>query len=107
MVIPVCGPIFRFTGPGSFFKAHQDTPRGRNMFGSLVVVFPTAHEGGELVLRPRDAKEDAVLDFGAWLREESNTTIAYDVFFSDVTHEVYEVNRGSSWVRTLPSSHSP
>ena len=38
-------------GPGSFFKAHKDTPRGENMFGSLVVVFPTRHEGGALQLR--------------------------------------------------------
>ncbi|KAJ8480820.1 hypothetical protein ONZ51_g6410 [Trametes cubensis] len=44
-------------GPGSFFKAHVDTPRSERMFGSLVIVFPTAHEGGELVLRQE--KEDS------------------------------------------------
>lgn len=85
-----------FTGPGSFFKPHQDTPRGENMFGSLVVVFPTAHEGGELALRPRDAEDTTVLDFGARLSEAKahSSSIAYAVFFSDVTHEVYEVKRG-------------
>jgi hypothetical protein len=40
-------------GEGAFFKAHKDTPRAENMFGSLVVVFPTAHKGGTLVLRHR------------------------------------------------------
>ncbi|KAJ7211619.1 hypothetical protein GGX14DRAFT_623191 [Mycena pura] len=37
-------------GPGSFFKAHKDTPRSDDMIGSLVIVFPTAHEGGALTL---------------------------------------------------------
>ena len=33
-------------GKDSFFKAHKDTPRGVNMIGSLVAIFPTAHRGG-------------------------------------------------------------
>ncbi|KAF8137842.1 hypothetical protein K438DRAFT_2120282 [Mycena galopus ATCC 62051] len=37
-------------GKGSFFKAHKDTPRGENTFGSLVVVFPASHVGGALHL---------------------------------------------------------
>ncbi|KAL1684020.1 hypothetical protein EV122DRAFT_285790 [Schizophyllum commune] len=36
---------------GSFFKPHKDTPRSERMFGSLVIIFPTPHEGGALVLR--------------------------------------------------------
>ncbi|KAL6041578.1 Fe2OG dioxygenase domain-containing protein [Balamuthia mandrillaris] len=35
---------------GGHFKAHVDTPRGHDMFGSLVVCFPTAFQGGELVV---------------------------------------------------------
>ena len=38
-------------GPGSFFKSHVDTPKGFKMFGSLVVVLPTKHEGGSFSLR--------------------------------------------------------
>ncbi|KAI0317149.1 hypothetical protein OF83DRAFT_174527, partial [Amylostereum chailletii] len=38
-------------GEGAFFKAHVDTPRSKSMFGSLVVVFPTDHEGGTLTFR--------------------------------------------------------
>ena len=41
----------RLTEQGAFFKPHRDTPRGKKMFGSLVIVLPTPHEGGELVLR--------------------------------------------------------
>jgi len=33
---------------GSFFKPHVDTPRSDKMFGSLVIVFPSPHEGGAL-----------------------------------------------------------
>ncbi|KAF9038621.1 hypothetical protein BJ165DRAFT_1614141 [Panaeolus papilionaceus] len=41
-------------GPGSFFKPHVDTPQGSEMFGSLVVVLPTPHEGGNLIIRHTD-----------------------------------------------------
>jgi hypothetical protein len=40
-----------YTGEGSLFKAHVDTPRGEKMFGSLVIVLPTPHECGALVFR--------------------------------------------------------
>ncbi|KAJ7069205.1 hypothetical protein C8F01DRAFT_1077833 [Mycena amicta] len=38
-------------GPGSFFKEHKDTPRGEDMVGSLVIVFPTVHQGGGVLSR--------------------------------------------------------
>ncbi|THH12096.1 hypothetical protein EW146_g7825 [Bondarzewia mesenterica] len=79
-------------GPGSFFKPHKDTPRGEDMFGSLVVTFPTVHEGGELVLRHSEKEE--VLNFAAWLKKENEPCVAYAAFFSDVEHEVLEVKSG-------------
>ena len=36
---------------GGFFKAHVDTPKSEQMFGSFVVCLPTQFSGGELVLR--------------------------------------------------------
>lgn len=98
-------------GPGSFFKAHQDTPRGTTMFGSLVVVFPTPHEGGELVLCPKDAEQHTVLDFAAWMSRKEEPSIAYAAFFSDVSHEVYEVKHGrlsssTPFVHTFADSFS-
>ncbi|KLO11815.1 hypothetical protein SCHPADRAFT_905680 [Schizopora paradoxa] len=75
-------------GKGSFFKAHKDTPRGDKMFGSLVVVLPTAHEGGTLILRHGESE---------W-KFESDTvapsSITYAAFYGDVEHEVAEVKSG-------------
>ena len=36
---------------GGHFKAHVDTPRSEQMFGSLVVCLPTCFSGGALVTR--------------------------------------------------------
>ncbi|KLO11835.1 hypothetical protein SCHPADRAFT_905703 [Schizopora paradoxa] len=75
-------------GKGSFFKPHKDTPRGDKMFGSLVVVLPTAHEGGTLILRHGDAE---------WKFESDAvppSSITYAAFYGDVEHEVAEVKSG-------------
>ncbi|KAG5642980.1 hypothetical protein DXG03_001796 [Asterophora parasitica] len=79
-------------GKGSFFKSHKDTPRGEAMFGSLVVVFPTAHEGGALVLQ-HDNKE-WTFDSAALTKAEEESSIAYIAFYSDVDHEVTPVTSG-------------
>ena len=79
------------TGEGAFFKPHKDTPRGQSMFGSLVVVFPTPHEGGALVLRHSD--EEFTFDAAALLSKRPSS-IAYVAFFSDVEHEVLPVVSG-------------
>ncbi|KAL0575720.1 hypothetical protein V5O48_006254 [Marasmius crinis-equi] len=76
---------------GGFFRAHKDTPRNERMFGSLVVVFPTPHTGGDLVLR-HDGKE-FTFDSGKVLAG-SVDTIAFVAFFSDVEHEVLPVTSG-------------
>ncbi|KAI0747530.1 hypothetical protein C8Q74DRAFT_1222904 [Fomes fomentarius] len=92
-------------GPGSFFKPHVDTPRSELQFGSLVIVFPTAHEGGALKIRyandtQREAEEpDAqrpewTFDSGSLLAACTQPSIAYVAFFSDVEHEVLPVLSG-------------
>ncbi|KAJ8469014.1 hypothetical protein ONZ51_g9269 [Trametes cubensis] len=78
-------------GRGAFFKPHVDTPRADNMFGSLVVIFPTPHEGGELVLRHQD--EEWTIDSADLLSGHSDR-IAFVAFFSDVEHEVLPVLSG-------------
>jgi hypothetical protein len=40
-------------GKDSFFKSHKDTPRSVDMIGSLVVIFPTPHQGGNPHPAPR------------------------------------------------------
>ncbi|KAF9535324.1 hypothetical protein CPB83DRAFT_841574 [Crepidotus variabilis] len=78
-------------GPGAFFKSHVDTPRSDTMFGSLVIVLPTVHEGGSLVFRHDDDE---------WTFESAKAVkmdppqAAFAAFFSDVEHEVLPVTSG-------------
>ncbi|KAH7890151.1 hypothetical protein F5I97DRAFT_1999997 [Phlebopus sp. FC_14] len=79
-------------GKGSFFKPHKDTPRHERMFGSLVVVFPIAHEGGEFVLRHGD--KEWVVDFAKMLARSPEPSVGYVAFYSDTEHEVFPVASG-------------
>ncbi|KAI0302513.1 hypothetical protein BC826DRAFT_904347 [Russula brevipes] len=79
-------------GKGSFFKPHVDTPRGEKMFGSLVLVFPTPHEGGALLIRHRG--QEWSFDSAAELSTAPPSSIGYVAFFSDVEHEVAPVVSG-------------
>lgn len=79
------------TGQGSFFKSHKDTPRGNNMFGSLVITFPTRHEGGQLALR--HAGREHIHDPSA-ASYESDNQVSWAAFFSDVDHEVLPITTG-------------
>jgi hypothetical protein len=64
------------------------------MFGSLVVAFPTAHEGGALVLRHQG--KEWTWDSGKILAEQTNPlSLAYTAFYSNVEHEVAEVTSGN------------
>lgn len=62
------------------------------MFGSLVIVYPTPHVGGELVLR-HEGKE-WTFDSASITAEQREPSLAYVTFFSDVEHEVLEVKSG-------------
>ncbi|KAL1667077.1 hypothetical protein GGF50DRAFT_125145 [Schizophyllum commune] len=85
-------------GKDSFFKPHKDTPRSKSMFGSLVIVFPTPHEGGALVLREGD--REWTFDYAAEhaqapaTDEPQDPKIAYIAFFGDIEHEVLPVTAG-------------
>ena len=81
-------------GEGSFFKAHQDTPRGEAMFGSLVLIFPTPHTGGAITIRQGDLERS--IDTAQLLssHDDASPRVAYVAFFSDVEHAVAEVTSG-------------
>ncbi|KAL1747613.1 hypothetical protein HDZ31DRAFT_31489 [Schizophyllum fasciatum] len=79
-------------GQDSFFKAHKDTPRSDTMFGSLVVVFPTPHQGGSLILR--EGGQEWTFDSAAEVLAGGVPKIGYVAFFSDVEHEVSKVTSG-------------
>jgi hypothetical protein len=62
------------------------------MFGSLVIVFPTPHEGGALLLRHRG--QEWVFESGQGLITAHEPFINYVAFFSHVEHEVTQVMSG-------------
>jgi hypothetical protein len=43
-----------YAAPSGQFRAHVDTPRSGQQFGSLVVCLPSTHQGGALVVRHAD-----------------------------------------------------
>jgi len=62
------------------------------MLGSLVVIYPTAHEGGELVLRHKD--HEWKFDANSLTCSQPSPSLAYVAFYSDIEHEVLKVTSG-------------
>jgi hypothetical protein len=80
------------------------------MFGSLVVVLPVKHQGGELLLRHRD--RNFVFNGQALVESAPPASVAYVAFFSDVEHEVVRVLSGYRVTVTYnlyfdPTKHAP
>ncbi|KAM5541141.1 hypothetical protein V8D89_005070 [Ganoderma adspersum] len=98
-------------GKDAFFKAHVDTPRSELMFGSLVIVFPTPHEGGALKLHAPGRHEGEILewtfDSSGLLAQQDKLSIAYVAFFSDVEHEVMPVTSGHRVTITYNLYYTP
>jgi hypothetical protein len=95
--IPVGCPCVVFSraaasGGDSFFGVHKDTLQGKDILGSLVVIYPTPHNGGELVLchEGREWKSDA----GVLTASQTSPSLAYVAFRSNVEHEVLKVKTG-------------
>ncbi len=74
---------------GSFFVSHRDTEKQQNMFATLVVVFPSEHEGGELIIR-HDGQEK-IIDFA---NKNNRYKIQYAAFYADCEHEIKPVTNG-------------
>ncbi|KAF8892774.1 hypothetical protein CPB84DRAFT_1826074 [Gymnopilus junonius] len=79
-------------GPGSFFKAHVDTPRSDKMFGSLVVVLPTVHAGGSLIFHHRG--QEHTFDTAQAIFSQESPQVAFVAFYSDIEHGVSVVSSG-------------
>lgn len=62
------------------------------MFGSLVLIYPTIHEGGALILRDWDREWS--FDSAKAVNRTNDPEIGYVIFYSDVEHEVTEVISG-------------
>jgi hypothetical protein len=73
---------------GAFFKAHRDTEKTEGMFGTLLVVLPSPHTGGELVVR--HAGREATID----LIGDEVSELRFAAFYTDCKHEVLPVTGG-------------
>ncbi|MCC8957618.1 2OG-Fe(II) oxygenase [Bradyrhizobium sp. Pear77] len=73
---------------GSFFVDHRDTEKVAGMFATLVLVLPSAHSGGELVVK--HLGREVVLD----ARPEEPSEIGFAAFYADCVHELRPVKTG-------------
>jgi len=74
---------------GGFFLSHRDTEKAGGMFGTLVVVLPSAHQGGELILR--HAGRETVID----LSHLEVSELGFAAFYADCEHEVRPITQGN------------
>jgi hypothetical protein len=74
--------------PGQFFKEHQDTEKLTDMVATLVVVLPSAHIGGDLLIKH---KRDAYTFASENIDETNFQCVA---FYADSPHEVKKVTKG-------------
>ncbi|TFK75536.1 hypothetical protein BDN72DRAFT_757174 [Pluteus cervinus] len=77
---------------GSFFKAHKDMPRDAKVFASLVISFPTPHQGGNLILRHQGEKYS--FDSSDVLSKAEAPSAACVAFYSGVDQEITPVTSG-------------
>ena len=75
--------------PGSFFLPHRDGEKLDRMVATLVIVLPSAFQGGELVVR-HDG-EDRTLDFGG---ADKMFRIHFAAFYADCEHEIRPLRAG-------------
>ncbi len=73
---------------GCFFLAHRDTEKTHGMFGTLVIVLPSAHQGGELVIR--HAGHEVMVD----LSHIGVSEMTFAAFYADCEHEVRPILNG-------------
>ncbi len=74
---------------GGFFLAHRDSEKEDGMFGTLVVALPSAHQGGELVIR--HAGREVTVD----LSQAEFSELSFVAFYADCEHEVRPITMGN------------
>lgn len=73
---------------GHFFKPHQDTEKVEGMIATLVIILPTAHEGGELIIDHLGVKKTFKYSPSALNK------LSCIAFYADCYHEVKKVKAG-------------
>jgi len=76
--------------PGGFFLPHRDGEKLDRMVATLVIVLPSPHEGGKLIIR-HEGQEHSI-DFGA--SDQSAYQIQFAAFYADCEHEVRPLRKG-------------
>lgn len=74
-------------GPGQFFKMHRDSEKIKNMVATLVILLPSLHKGGDLIIRHKNSKH---IFFGS----QKRNVVKCIAFYSDCQHEIEKVNEG-------------
>ena len=75
---------------GGLFRPHRDTEKAEGMFGTLVVVLPSAHGGGELIIR-HGTREVSVNLSSADVSE-----LRFAAFYADCEHEVRPITMAAA-----------
>jgi hypothetical protein len=74
---------------GDFFLTHKDSEKEKGMFGTLIVGLPSAHSGGELLVR-FDGREQTI-DFSEM---GNDYTLPFAAFYADCEHEICPLKSG-------------
>jgi hypothetical protein len=78
-----------YTG-GGHFAPHKDTPRGNDMFGTLVVCLPSQFGHGTFVLTHRGVVQK--FDWGSAIEsQKAANQLHWAAFFGDVDHQIEKV----------------
>jgi hypothetical protein len=79
---------------GGHFAPHKDTPRGNDMFGTLVVCLPSQFSNGRLVLTHRGVVQE--FDWGLEIEKQKNPReLHWVAFFGDVDHQIETIWTGA------------
>jgi hypothetical protein len=79
---------------GGHFAPHKDTPRGKDMFGTLVVCLPSQFRSGNLVLSHRGVVQK--FDWGSAIeKQKSPNQLHWAAFFGDVDHQIERIWGGA------------
>jgi hypothetical protein len=79
---------------GGHFAPHKDTPRGSDMFGTLVVCLPSQFANGKLVLSHRGVVQK--FDWGNAIQAQKKPNqLHWTAFFGDVDHQIERIWRGA------------
>ena len=73
---------------GGFFVEHRDTEKVPGMFATMVLVLPSDHRGGELIVRHLD--REVTFD----LHPEDPSEIGFAAFYADCVHEIRPLTSG-------------